>query len=53
MCQQRFSGPQNVKIDIRVTNASVVVIGKIGYALVLTNEILSIKSDGQSQFESF
>ena len=51
--QKHFSSPQKVKIIFRLSSeaAHAVPAGTIGYALVLTNNLLSINSDDQRHFD--
>ena len=48
-CQKIFESAQPIKVEIKF--AENVVAGLYGYALVLTNKLISISSDGQRQFD--
>ena len=47
--QKRFESAQPIKVEFKFNGA--VPAGIYGYALVLTNKILSISSDGQRHFD--
>ena len=47
--QKKFEGGQSVKVEFKFDN--VVPAGKYGYALVLTNRLVSISWDGQRMFD--
>ena len=48
-CQQSFTASQPIKVEIKFDG--VVPIDINGYALVLTNNLVSISGDGQKHFD--
>ena len=47
--QKNFASAQPIKVEFKFNN--VVPAGIYGYALVLTNKLISISSDGQRHFD--
>ena len=48
-CQKSFKLSQRTKIEVKFPE--IIDAGICGYALVLTNKLVSIKSDGQQHFD--
>ena len=50
-CQQYFTASQLIKVGFKIL--AIISAGNYGYALVLTNKLVSIISYGQRQFDLF